>query len=501
MSPLRARRNLRVVTLTGGTGGFNVARGFGDLAIGERTHIVNIGDSGGDSGNLRTEQGVLPPGDARRLILATMDTTNPMAPFMAYRFPEGQGSPLKDRSLGNLILAASEQLYGRSQASQAVAKVCGCRASIYPISTNDCHLIAELSDGSEMMGEGLIDTRSLKDDRYVLRVRLDRSAYICAEADKAIREADVIVLGPGDLYTSIIPLLLVDGLADAISASAGQLIYIVNLMTKYAETRGFSAKDFVELPLLRYGVGRKKFDAILVNEGRIPKAMLDKYFREEKAEPVILHAGEKELLFKGSTHRIVTGDFVSERALQQGLIHHDGTRLAHAVMGLMEPGLPVEPRIFVVDLDDTLANTTKDLQGDVGRIEFLTLVPGARQFLGALSHAGHRRVLLSAGEIGYQERKLEVLGINDMFDSVHIVEKGADKRERLKRLLDESGLPPEHMIVVGDNPEHELLYAHELGCRVVRVNLSHGKRRSMRCAHEPHLVIDTFVDCDIGRMC
>lgn len=498
----RSRRDLRVATLTGGTGGFNLARGFRDLAVGKITAIYTVCDNGGSTGRLRTEQGVLPVGDARRLVKALMDPKHPLAPFMDFRFPD-DGTSLAGQSLMNIFLTASEVLYGREGGTQYLANAFGSRGEVYPISTNDCNLIAELSDGEEVFGETVIDTRGTLDERYIMRVRLDRRAYISQEADRAIREADVVVLGPGDLYTSIIPLLLVDGVAEALASSPAKLVYIVNLMTKYAETRGFSAKDFVELPLKKYGIGRSKFDAVLVHDLArvpIPQRLLDKYFTEEKAEPVMLHERESQSLYKDSTHRVVVGDFVSERAVQQGLIHHDGTKLAHAVMGLMEPSLPADPRAFIFDLDDTLANTTKDMRGDVLRISKLTLVSGARQLLTELAHAGHRRELVTMGDRDYQMKKLEIVGIADSFDGIHFVETREEKKGALERLVKEIGLPPQHVIVVGDHPSHELCYARDLGCKVLRVKLGHGKYREVPCVPEPDLTVDTFVDLPLQRL-
>lgn len=502
MSAHRSYRDLRVVTLTGGTGGNNLVHGFRELAIGKLTTLYTVCDNGGSTGTLRTEHGILPVGDARRLIHALMDPKHKLAPFMEFRFPD-DGSAFAGHSLMNIFLMASEQMFGRSGGPQYLADAYGCRGDVFPISTQDCHLIAELSDGNEIVGETLIDTRSLKDDRFISRVYLDREAYICAEADRAIREADVVVLGPGDLYTSIAPILLVRGVAEALRDSAAKIVYVVNLMTKYSETRGFSAKDFVEMLLKRYGIGRMKFDAVLVHDGvkaPLPKALLKKYFDEERADPVFLEIGEREKLFKGATHRIVTGDFVSEGALKQGLIHHDGTKLAHAVMGLISPDLPRDVRVIVVDADDTMLNSTKDLQGDMLRVQQLTAVAGTRESLERWAHAGHRVIVLSAGEEDYQRKKLEVAGLLQLCPEVIIVAESEDKREALRGIIKSADVPPEHVIVIGDRPDRELAYGAELGCKVIRLHLDHGKHAQVACVPAPDMVVQDFHEIDLRKL-
>lgn len=501
MSAHRSYRDLRVVTLTGGTGGNNLVHGFRELAIGKLTTLYTVCDNGGSTGTLRTEHGILPVGDARRLIHALMDPKHKLAPFMDFRFPD-DGSVFAGHSLMNIVLSAAERMFGRSGGPQYVADALGCRGEVYPISTQDCHLIAELSDGREIVGETLIDTRSIRDERFISRVYLDREAYICAEADRALREADIIVLGPGDLYTSIAPILLVRGVAEALRESRATIVYVVNLMTKYSETRGFSAKDFAELLLKRYGIGRPKFDAVLIHDGKrhpLPGGLLRKYYEEERAEPVVLNSDEYEKLFS-ITHRVVSGDFVSEGALKQRLIHHDGTKLARAVMGLMEPNLPEDPRILVFDIDDTLVNSTKDLRGDMFRIGALTAVSGAREFLDRSSHAGHRCVVLTAGEADYQRTKLEVAGLAHLCPEVIVVEEPEHKLAALQRIIKDAGVPPEHVIVIGDRPDTELFYGQELGCKVVRINLPHGRHAGTHRVPAPDMSVDNFHDLDLSKL-
>jgi uncharacterized cofD-like protein len=255
----------RIVTIGGGTGGFTVNRGLHGYPV-SPTAICTVFDSGGSSGILRDEFGSLPPGDLRRCLLALADDQeDTLREMFQYRFTNGSApSSLSDHSLGNLLLLAAEKIWGPIEGIRRIGRVLGIQGQVLPISTDSAHLYAQLSDGLHIKGESNIDLRPLDDGRLVQRIWLEPRAYICREAANAIVNADVIVLGPGDLYSSIIPNLLVEGVADAIKRSRARLVYVSNLMTKWSETRDFTLVDFIKT-IHSYNIGREKFDTVLVN--------------------------------------------------------------------------------------------------------------------------------------------------------------------------------------------------------------------------------------------
>jgi len=323
----------KIVTIGGGTGGFTVNRGLRNYPV-VPTAICTVFDSGGSSGILRDEFGSLPPGDIRRCLLALADDReDTLREMFQYRFTNGHApTALADHSLGNLLLLASEKIWGPIEGIRRLSRVLGLEGAVLPISTDSAHLCAELSDGSTIVGETTIDLRPLEDERLVKKVWLEPNAVICRDAAKAIMEADVIVLGPGDLYTSIIPNLLVSGTADAIAQSKARLVYVANLMTKWSETRDFTLEDFLKT-LLSYGIGRERFDAVLINQNGIPAELLPLYAQKDKSSPV-LFTKEMEANLHVYTKDIVVDNFLSKTGLEQKLIRHDSGKLAKRIIEL-----------------------------------------------------------------------------------------------------------------------------------------------------------------------
>ena len=326
----------KIVTVGGGTGGFVLNRALMQYPV-ERTAISTVFDSGGSTGRLRDAHGILPSGDMRRLLVALTDDRRgrgeSLRKLFSYRFPAKDGSELSDHSLGNLLLAAAEDLWGRTEAVQRIGELLNTRGVVYPISVDDAHITATLSDGTKIHGEGRIDTRDPFDDRTIVNIALEPTACILRDAAEALVAADMIVLGPGDHYTSIAPNVLVRGFADAIEQSNATLVYVVNIMTKAAETASFSAAAFVE-DILRLGVGRAHFDAVLINETRPPKDLLDVYAEKERAEFVKCKEEDVQQL-RSLTSDLIMADLLKIADLDQGLIRHDGNKLVHTLLSLL----------------------------------------------------------------------------------------------------------------------------------------------------------------------
>jgi uncharacterized cofD-like protein len=293
---------LRVVAIGGGNGLSALLHGLkqlarqGDpwIAATEITAIVTVTDDGGSSGRLRREFDVLPPGDIRNCMVALSEDSALLSRLFQYRFSSGRG--LKGHSFGNLFLMALTHIMGdfpeAVRISSEVLKIAG---RIYPSTTANVALEATLADGSRLVGE----TRISRSRGRIRRIRLiPRKAPPLAAALAAIADADVITLGPGSLFTSVVPNLLVDGVAAAIQHSSATRAYFVNLMSQPGETTDFLASDHIRV--IHQHAGRKFLDYAVLNTRPITSAVKKRYAREaakpvENDIPAILKMGVKVL--------------------------------------------------------------------------------------------------------------------------------------------------------------------------------------------------------------
>lgn len=276
--------NEEIVLLGGGGGVYRVAR-FLKHRRKNITTIQTMFDHGGHSGKLRDERGALPPGDIRQAILALADDEGEGAlrTLLSYRFSHN-GSSIDNATMGNLMLTALTEHYGDHIAAiEAMCRIFRVKGKVLPVSIDHADLCVTLSDGSTICGEGKIDTRSARDDRRIVSARLSPKANIYVGAYEAIVRADKIVFCPGDLFTSVIPITLVDGFADAIEKTSAKLVYIVNLMTKHAETPQFTASRFARTTLSH--IGRDRFHTIIANTSDILPDIRKRY-RKERSHPV-----------------------------------------------------------------------------------------------------------------------------------------------------------------------------------------------------------------------
>ena len=234
------------------------------------TAIVCVTDDGGSSGVLRKDLGVLPPGDIRNCLAALMEHSSGVPQLLDYRFPAGEG--LAGHTLGNLLLAGLTGLTGNlAHATDELSRILNVRGRVLPATTENVSLRAEFACGAVVEGETAITSR-----RAAIRsLSLTRPAQPLPEALGAIAMADLIVVGPGSLYTSILPPLLVDGFAEALAGSDAVRIYVANLMTEPGETDGFTLED--HLHVIRQHVGRNLFDYAIVNHRPIPSALVASY--------------------------------------------------------------------------------------------------------------------------------------------------------------------------------------------------------------------------------
>jgi uncharacterized cofD-like protein len=313
-----------VAVIGGGTGSFHVLSGLRELPGLEIRSIVTMMDAGGDSGRLRDEFGVLPPGDLRRCLVALSDESALLRELFSFRFSE---APLAGRSFGNLwLLALTRMLGSEREAIEATLRLLQIRGRVIPVTWDHAHLCAELADGTRIESEaGFSDAR--RDPRVPIeRVYLSPRARANPEALSAIASSDFVVLAPGDLYSSTIPNLLVDGIAEALRATRAPLVYVQSLMTRAGETHGYPASRYVA-EIERYGT--RVPDAVLLHRGPIADAELLARYASESAHPV-----ERDVAaLRGRGVRMLEeADLISDPPF----VRHDPQRTAAALAALFE---------------------------------------------------------------------------------------------------------------------------------------------------------------------
>jgi uncharacterized cofD-like protein len=281
----------KIVVLGGGTGSHTALTGLRRHDV-DLTAVVSVMDSGGSSGRLRDEYGFLPPGDARQCLVALADDDGTAAMLRAlftYRF-HATGTVESSRSLdghnlGNLFITALTDITGSVESAYMWAgRLLGGKGQVIPVTTSNVHLCAQLTDGHVLRTEAAIDVRTGHSGAEIDYVYLDHPAYPTPAALQALRSADLVLIGPGDLYTSLIPNLLVDGIVDAL-AEAKYRSFVVNLMTKPGESDNYRASTFVER-LLDY-LSPATLDVVLVNNVEPPPHIVQRYARE-RAHPVVV---------------------------------------------------------------------------------------------------------------------------------------------------------------------------------------------------------------------
>ncbi len=316
------------MALGGGTGLSAVLRGLKQHVarrkrdqvtqpIADLAAVVTVTDDGGSSGRLRREYRVLPPGDIRNCMVALSKDEHLLGKLFQYRFPGGKG--LAGHSFGNLFLTALTNVTGDfPEAVRLSAQVLAIRGRIYPSTAQNVTLEAELEDGSIVAGE----TNISRSHKRIRRVRLcPRRVRPLPEVLDALRQADLILVGPGSLYTSLIPNLLIDGVVEAIAHSRATCVYIANLMTQPGETQQYSVADHVQA--IYDHTGRRIFDFVVINRATVPPRLVRRY-RAQGAEPV--EPSFEALERMGLRH--VSGDLMQHN----GVVRHNQARLTRLLL-------------------------------------------------------------------------------------------------------------------------------------------------------------------------
>jgi len=330
-------RGPKVVVIGGGTGTFTVLSSLKFYAN-DITAIVNMVDDGGSTGVLRDELGALPPGDVRQSLVALSNVSEDLRGLFNYRFPKG--SFAVGHSFGNLFISALEQVTGSmSEAVKVAGEVLSIQGKVIPATTDNVRLMLETADGriirgEDKIGEGPADERLfVKGEPH--KLWLEPAATLNPEAKQAIAEADLIVIAPGKLYSSILPSLLIKGTSNALCTAKGRKIYICNLMTRPNQTAGFSVQDFAD-EVERYA-GAPILDYVIYNTERPSKSLLNKYALEGEREPVEFdatalanehyHAIGEPLISKTKPKQNA-----NDTLLKRTLIRHDSDKIARLIM-------------------------------------------------------------------------------------------------------------------------------------------------------------------------
>lgn len=316
---MTATQRCRTVSVIGGgTGSFSVLSGLKSYPWIELRSIVTMMDSGGDSGRLRDEFGVLPPGDVRRCLVALSEESALLRNLFSFRFAD---PPLEGRSFGNLLFLALTKILGsEDEATEAASRILKIRGQVIPVTWDHAHLCAQLADGSTVRGEANIDVPKHDPSIPIEAVYLEPSAEANPRAVDAILDSDFLVFAPGNLYTSTIPNLLVGGMAEAVQRTSGAVVYVANLMTCRGETDGYTVSRHVaEIA----GYGGRTPDAVLVHEGWVPPELVDRYQAEGSYQVQV----DTEALSDMGVSVVLARDVTSTKSL----VRHDPDRTATAL--------------------------------------------------------------------------------------------------------------------------------------------------------------------------
>lgn len=312
-----------ITCVGGGSGLSSLLRGLKQLS-GNITAVVTVADDGGGSGILREDLGILPPGDVRNCIIALSSAEPQMEELLQYRFAEGS---LKGQSMGNLLLAALDDINGGMvEAVAKMGEILAVQGRVLPVSTDNIRLKALLHDGTVETGESRIGSVQFRTKTKIKKIWLEPpNCHALTDALDALEQADIIVVGPGSLYTSIIPNLLVPGVVDSIRACRAPKVYVMNLMTQPGESEGYSARAHYDA--IMEHVGEELFDYILVNSGYdVPYDILKRY-HDDRSDMVCWEESD----WSGVGAQLTPARLLK---ISGDNIRHSYSGLAQAVMGI-----------------------------------------------------------------------------------------------------------------------------------------------------------------------
>ncbi|MFH1593141.1 MAG: gluconeogenesis factor YvcK family protein [Candidatus Omnitrophota bacterium] len=312
----------RIVVIGGGTGLSTLLHGLKEYTT-NITAVVTVADDGGSSGRLREDFNVLPPGDIRNCLVALADTEPLMEKLFQFRFDDGKD--LKGHNFGNLFITAMSKVTGDfEQAIKASSKVLAIRGSVVPATLAKIVLRAVHKDGSETIGESEIPKNASPIERMYIKPSDCRPTV---ESLEAIKRAHVIVFGPGSLYTSVMPNLLIDGMVEAIKRSKAVKVYVCNVMTQGGETDSYTASAHVRAIVNH--VGKDVINYCIANTGKVPGSLIEKY-KQQRADPVVVD----EEAMKGLGCGMIGANIVDTK----DYVRHESHKLAKIIVDMVSTG-------------------------------------------------------------------------------------------------------------------------------------------------------------------
>lgn len=325
-----------IVTIGGGTGSFVLLSGLKNYPV-KLSAIVSMADDGGSTGVLRDELGVLPPGDVRQCLVALSDSSDKMRELMNYRFEEGR---LKGHSFGNLFLSALEKINGNfSNGIEEAIKILNVRGEVIPVTDANANLYLELNNKKILKGENEINHNYEIEREGIRKIYLQPSAKANRKAIESIKKADLIVIGPGNFYCSIIPNLLVEGIADAICKSKATVVLNCNLVNKKGHTEKFNLDEYAGA--VDDFLGKERIDFVTFNIKNPSQKLVERY--EEVGEYLVRFNKEDH---KKRKYKVLLTDLLSDKlpkfsksdvlADKRSFIRHHPDKLAKAIIFLLE---------------------------------------------------------------------------------------------------------------------------------------------------------------------
>jgi len=330
--------NKNIVTIGGGTGSFTLLSGLKEYPV-NISAIVSMVDDGGSTGVLRDELGVLPPGDVRQCLVALSDSSEILRILLNYRFENGG---LKGYSFGNLFLSALEKITGNfTEGVKETAKILNIKGEVIPVIDRSANLFLQLNNGKLIKGEEQINHNFDIQRIGIKKIYLYPKLKANKEAIRVILKADLIIIGPGNHYCSVIPNFLAKGIPKAIRASKAKIILNCNLVNKKGHTDNFNLDDYVDS--INNYIGAKRINFVTFNTKKPDKKLIEKY--ENQKELLI---GFNELARKKRNYQIIRADILSDKkvkysnvdalAHQRAFIRHDSDKLAKILMMILELG-------------------------------------------------------------------------------------------------------------------------------------------------------------------
>ncbi|MDQ7008748.1 MAG: YvcK family protein [Candidatus Gracilibacteria bacterium] len=327
---------INITVIGGGSGTFNVLYGLKNIESNFEKNlaaIIAMTDSGGTTGEIRDKYGVLPAGDIRRGLAALAEDTKFVRQLFEYKF-EGEKGTIGGNKMGNILLGALEKIKGNfNDGLKEAHKMFKVKGKVIPVTLEDVHLGVKFEDGTEIIGEKNIDVSDKNpgekthntNQNIVEAFLVGGEGKINPDASEVIISSDIIILGPGDFYTSIIPNLLSPGMKEALSKTTAKIVYVCNIMADKGETTNYELTDFID-NIEKYA--GKVIDYVLVNSGDISDELVKKYKIEGK-KPVKC---KKEMCFDGKKYKVIERDFIDE----SDYVRHNPIKLSKAIMDIAE---------------------------------------------------------------------------------------------------------------------------------------------------------------------